>query len=89
MLSALLFCRVQTLDDVIANEELRQTGMLQKLDDPVLGEIWAPTWPAISDANRIRAAAPDEPGAANEAVYGTLLALSPDELAALRDAQVM
>ena len=80
---------VQTLDDVIANEELRQTGMLQKLDDPVLGEIWAPTWPAISDANRIRAAAPDEPGAANEAVYGTLLALSPDELAALRDAQVL
>lgn len=59
---------VYTIKDVIEAEDLREMGLIQKIDDPELGEMWYPAFPAIYSDLPIRAESPGEIGSGNEAV---------------------
>lgn len=71
---------VQSMDDIIQTEELREAGMLQKLEDEQIGEMWVPGWPAISNQRNVELKHPGCQGEANETVYIELLGLEREQL---------
>ncbi|HET6470198.1 MAG TPA: CoA transferase [Pseudomonadales bacterium] len=76
---------VQDLDDVLDDPHLHARGMLNRVHHPLLGDAVLPSTPL-----RFEGVEPPplrvsrDLGADNEAVYGELLGLSPNEVARLR-----
>jgi CoA:oxalate CoA-transferase len=75
---------VRDLAEVLANEHMRGRGMLEDIDHPKLGRITVPNSPLRYHGTPQTPATPSPSlGADNAEVYGELLGLSPDEVAAL------
>jgi len=72
---------VHSIKDMIESEDLRETGLIQKVSDPELGDIWLPAFPAIYSDIEIKAKNPGAPGACNEEIFKELLSLSARERA--------
>ncbi|MCC8061128.1 MAG: CoA transferase [Clostridiales bacterium] len=49
---------VQSLEDLMNSDELRDNAIVQKIEDNELGEMWLPAWPFVSSVNRVNAVAP-------------------------------
>jgi len=81
---------VYTVDQLLAHPQLVARGMIQRVPHPVLGEMVVPgVVPKLSDTpGAIRALGP-ELGQHNDEIYGTLLGLSRDEIARLRELKVI
>lgn len=83
---------VNTVADVVDNEHLRARGMIaehfdERIGRPVLGPGVVPQF--TETPGGIRNAGPPTPGHDNAAVYGELLGLGADELAALSEQGVI
>lgn len=72
---------VNTVADVVEDEQLRSRGAFVVQEDPELGEFLAPgVVPAMSDTpGKVRWSGPWQPGAHNEEVFAGLLGLTDDE----------
>ena len=79
---------VYTIKDVIEAEDLRAMGLMQKIEDPELGEMWYPAFSAIYSDIDIKAQNPGRPGAKNEEVL-TGLGLSAADIADLSAKKVI
>jgi crotonobetainyl-CoA:carnitine CoA-transferase CaiB-like acyl-CoA transferase len=76
---------VRDLHEVLANEHMQGRGMLEPIDHPQLGRITVPGSPLRYHGTPQLPATPSHPiGADNAEVYGELLGLSTDEVAALK-----
>ncbi|MET4167237.1 formyl-CoA transferase [Gordonia terrae] len=83
---------VNTVAEVVADPHLKERGMIaEHYDERAQRTVLGPgVVPQFSDTpGGIRNAGPPAPGCDNEAVYGGLLGLSEDEVAALREAGVI
>ncbi|HEY2708305.1 MAG TPA: CoA transferase [Caulobacteraceae bacterium] len=76
---------VRDLHEVLANEHMRSRGMLEDIDHPRLGPITVPGSPLRYHGTPQTPATPSSAiGEDNAAVFGELLGLSADEVAALK-----
>lgn len=73
---------VYTIKDVIEAEDLREIGLIQKIEDPELGEMWYPAFNAIYSDIDVKAENPGEIGSKNEEVFKDL-GLTSEEIAQL------
>jgi len=75
---------VRDVDEVVRDEAQHRRGALQWIDHPELGTVPLPHSPIRWHGSELRSLEPSHPiGADNESVYGELLGLDVDELAAL------
>jgi formyl-CoA transferase len=76
-----------TTDDLVQDPYLLERGVFSTVERAD-GSTWViPGWPVQMSRSRVPVvAAPHEPGQDNEAVFGSLLGLSAEEIAALRGA---
>lgn len=76
---------IYSIQDAFADEQYRERGTFQRVDDPVIGPVMMPApVPRLSvTPARIQRPAP-EVGEHNVDVYGQLLGLTPEQLDALR-----
>jgi crotonobetainyl-CoA:carnitine CoA-transferase CaiB-like acyl-CoA transferase len=75
---------VRDLHEVLANVHMKERGMLEEIDHPQLGPITVPGSPLRFHGVAPTPASPSRPiGADNVEVYGELLGLRADEVAAL------
>jgi formyl-CoA transferase len=70
--------------ELVNDPHLRRREVFVEVDHPVRGRFVIPGWPVKMSASRVPVMAPPVLGADTEAVYGELLGLSADEIAALR-----
>jgi crotonobetainyl-CoA:carnitine CoA-transferase CaiB-like acyl-CoA transferase len=72
---------VNTVADVVEDEQLREREMLLRVEDPVLGPYLAPgiTPKLLTTPGRLTWSGPARMGAHNDEIYGDLLGLSPAE----------
>lgn len=70
--------------ELVNDPHLRRREIFAEVDHPVRGKFVIPGWPVKMSASHIPVAPPPVLGADTEAVYGELLGLSKDEIAALR-----
>jgi crotonobetainyl-CoA:carnitine CoA-transferase CaiB-like acyl-CoA transferase len=77
---------VAEIDEVVASPQLRAREMFVEVPHALLGSLVLTGIPAKLDATpgTIRVP-PPVAGADNDRIYGELLGLAPDEIAALRD----
>lgn len=77
---------VQSITDVLNDPHLIERGALQKLEHPEMGPLMISNTPLrFEGLEPPRVALPHAVGADNESIYGELLDLSTDEVAALRE----
>ena len=62
---------------------------VQKIDDPELGEMWLPTFPAIFHGMEIEAKNPLFSGAANKEVFSTWLGLDKKDIENLAEKKII
>ena len=75
---------MRTVDEVVRDPDQHQRGALQWADHPELGEIPLPHSPIRWHGSELRPVEASRPiGADNDAVYGELLGLDPDRIAAM------
>lgn len=79
---------VSTVTDLINDETLAKTGTIQEINDPELGQIRVPTFPAVyhTEENKVVARSPE---LANDRIYRDLLGIQENEYAALIDQNVI
>jgi crotonobetainyl-CoA:carnitine CoA-transferase CaiB-like acyl-CoA transferase len=76
---------VRDLHEVLANAHMKGRGMLEEIDHPSLGRITVPGSPLRYHGTPQTPASPSHAiGADNTAVYGELLGMGADEVAALK-----
>ena len=81
---------VRDLQEVLANEHMKGRGMLEEIDHPRLGRITVPGSPLRYHGTPQTPATPSPAiGADNTEVYGELLGLSAEEVAALEQEGVI
>lgn len=77
---------VRDLQEVLGNAHMKGRGMLEEIDHPYLGRITVPGSPLRYHGTPQTPATPSPAiGADNEAIYGELLGLSAEQVAALAD----
>ncbi len=86
MLAAKVPCApVRDLSEVMHDENMHARGSLQWVDHPQLGRVVLPHSPLVFEGSPRRPLEPSLPlGASNDAVFGTWLGHSDEELASLR-----
>ncbi len=67
---------VFTTHDVINAPDLREIGLVKKIEDEELGEMWLPACPGIFHGIETTAANPGRPGDANAEVFSEVLGLT-------------
>jgi formyl-CoA transferase len=72
---------VRDVKEVYEDQEMRDRGIFQEIVHPQLGPIYAPTWAAKMSGSDLVVEPPSQPGADNESILGTLLGMSPQEIA--------
>jgi formyl-CoA transferase len=82
---------IYTIADIFEDEQFKARGMLLKHEDPEFGEYVGPgIVPKFSETpGEVRWSATWEEGSHNRDVYGGLLGLSDDELAELKEQNVL
>ena len=81
---------VQSISDVLSDPHLIARGALQKLEHPELGSLMIPSTPLrFQGLTPPPVALPHAVGEDNEAVYGELLGLDPDDVANLKEASAI
>lgn len=82
--------RVFTIADCAADPQFRERGMVQEIHDPLHGAILHPgVVPRIDGAKPVPRSTGPEIGADNESVLGELLKLSPEEVAKLKERNIL
>jgi crotonobetainyl-CoA:carnitine CoA-transferase CaiB-like acyl-CoA transferase len=78
---------INTIADIAEDPQFLDRGMVQRFDDPILGDIAIPgIAPRLSETeSEVAWLGPPEPGYHNNEIYGGLLGLSDGELSDLRD----
>jgi crotonobetainyl-CoA:carnitine CoA-transferase CaiB-like acyl-CoA transferase len=81
---------VRNLREILDNQHMRSRGMLEDIDHPRLGRITVPGSPLRYHGTPQAPATPSPAlGADNAAVYGELLGLDPEEVAAMQQEGVI
>ncbi len=70
--------------DLTEDPYLNRRGAFVMVDHPVRGKMKMPGWPVKMGETYVESTAAPLLGADNEAVYGEVLGLSPEEIKALR-----
>src|SRR5690606_24308308 len=70
--------------ELVNDPHLRRREVFVEVDHPVRGKVVIPGWPVKMSGSNVPVVAPPVLGSDTEAVYGGLLGLSKDEIAALR-----
>lgn len=80
------YAPVSSIEEVAESEQIAARGMVQEVEHPTLGTLRLPGSPIKMSAtpSTIRKA-PPLAGEDNEFVFGTVLGMTPDEIAVLRD----
>jgi crotonobetainyl-CoA:carnitine CoA-transferase CaiB-like acyl-CoA transferase len=80
---------VYTIQNLIEADDLRNMGLIQKIEDPELGEMWYPAFSAIYSDIDIKAKNPGGINASNEEILTGFLGLSAKEYADLSAKKVI
>ncbi len=70
---------VYTIQNLVEAEDMRKMGLIQKIEDPELGEMWYPAFSAIYSDIDIKAKNPGGAGSKNEEILSSYLGLSAEE----------
>jgi formyl-CoA transferase len=76
-------------DELLNDPFLRKDGMFGTIDHPVRGKVTMPAWPVKMSNSKVPLKSAPLLGQDNAGVYGELLGCTPEQLEALRAAEVI
>ena len=80
---------VRSIDDIVNSEESRRLGPIKKVCDPEEGELWLPAMPCSASGMNEEITTPVTGEAAKTRVFEELLHLSPEQIGALSQKQII